>query len=151
MRPDFFRYYRRSRRPLVRLLVLGGVVVVLTVVLIAAVQMRPLLEGLATTRVSNVVTGIVSESVYEAIEAGTLEYDALVTLEKDNEGKVSAVCSNMAAFNHLQAEILDTVLTRIGQGTVHSHRYADRVQPAGRPWTADPCADGVGGHVPGAF
>ena len=56
-----------------RLLVLGGVVVVLTVVLIAAVQMRPLLEGLATTRVSNVVTGIVSESVYEAIEAGTLE------------------------------------------------------------------------------
>ena len=60
MRPDFFRYYRRSRRLLVRLLVLGGVVVVLTVVLIAAVQMRPLLEGLATTRVSNVVTGIVS-------------------------------------------------------------------------------------------
>ena len=115
MGQGFFRYYRRSRRPVARLLVLSAVVVLLTVVLIAAVQMRPLLEGLATTRVSNVVTGIVSQSVYEAIEAGTLEYDALVTLEKDNEGKVSAVCSNMAAFNHLQAEILDTVLTRIGQ------------------------------------
>ena len=115
MGPGFFRYYRRSRRPLARLLVLTAAVILLTVVLIAAVQMRPLLEGLATTRVSNVVTGIVSQSVYEAIEAGTLEYDALVTLEKDNDGKVSAVCSNMAAFNHLQAEILDTVLTRIGQ------------------------------------
>ena len=116
MGPGFFRHYRRrSRRLSVRLILLAGVVAILTVVLVAAMQMRPLLEGLATTRVSNVVTGIVSESVYEAIETGALEYDELVSLEKDNDGKISAVRSNMAAFNHLQAEILDTVLTRIGQ------------------------------------
>lgn len=116
MGPGFFRHYRRRNRRLsLRLILFAGVVVLLTALLVAAMQMRPLLEGLATTRVSNVVTGIVSESVYEAIEAGTLEYDELVSLEKDNEGKISAVRSNMAAFNHLQAEILDTILTRIGQ------------------------------------
>lgn len=44
----------------------------LTVLFIAATQMRPLLESMATTRVSNTVTRIVSEAVYEAIEKGEL-------------------------------------------------------------------------------
>ena len=44
-----------------------------------------------------------------------LQYDGLVSFEKDTEGHITAVQSNMAAFNHLQAEILDTVLTRISQ------------------------------------
>ena len=46
---------------------------------------------------------------------GELQYDGLVSFEKDTEGHITAVRSNMAAFNHLQAEILDTVLTRISQ------------------------------------
>ena len=87
----------------------------LTLTFIAATQMRPLLESMATTRVSNTVTRIVSEAVYEAIEKGELQYDGLVSFEKDTEGHITAVQSNMAAFNHLQAEILDTVLTRISQ------------------------------------
>lgn len=56
----------------------------------------------ATTRVSNTVTRIVSEAVYEAIEKGELQYDGLVSFEKDTEGHITAVQSNMAAFNHLQ-------------------------------------------------
>ena len=87
----------------------------IAVLFIAATQMRPLLESMATTRVSNTVTRIVSEAVYEAIEKGELQYDGLVSFEKDTEGHITAVQSNMAAFNHLQAEILDTVLTRISQ------------------------------------
>ena len=39
----------------------------------------------------------------------------LVTFEKDETGQITAVRSNMAAFNHLQADILDTILTRIDQ------------------------------------
>ena len=81
----------------------------------AAVQMRPLLASLATTKVSNTVTRIVSEAVYQAIEDGEIRYDGLVTFEKDETGQITAVRSNMAAFNHLQADILDTILTRIDQ------------------------------------
>ena len=116
MRPGFFYYRRRmDRRALLRMLALAAITAVLTVVFIAAAQMKPLLASLATTRVSNAVTRIVSEAVYEAIESGEIQYDGLVTFEKDHDGKITAVRSNMAAFNHLQAEILDTVLTRVGQ------------------------------------
>ena len=57
----------------------------------------------------------VSRRFRAAIEKGELQYDGLVSFEKDTEGHITAVRSNMAAFNHLQAEILDTVLTRISQ------------------------------------
>ena len=109
-----FYFYRRrmDRRRVMRALLFLTMALLLTVLFIAATQMRPLLESLATTRVSNTVTRIVSEAVYEAIEAGELQYDGLVSFEKDTEGHITAVRSNMAAFNHLQAEILDTVLTR---------------------------------------
>lgn len=116
MGPGFFyRHRRMDRRMLVRALALSVVVGVLTLVITAAVQMRPLLASLATTKVSNTVTRIVSEAVYEAIEDGEIHYDGLVTFEKDETGQITAVRSNMAAFNHLQADILDTILTRIDQ------------------------------------
>ena len=107
-----FYFYRRrmDRRRVLRALAFLLMALALTVLFIAATQMRPLLESMATTRVSKTVTRIVSEAVYEAIEKGELQYDGLVSFEKD-----TAVQSNMAAFNHLQAEILDTVLTRISQ------------------------------------
>ena len=116
MRGDFF-YYRRqlSRRAVVKGLAFFLMAGLLTALLVAGAHMRPLLENLAVTRVSNAVTGVVSQAVYEAIESGELRYESLVTLEKDNTGAITAVHSNLAAFNHLQAEILDTVLTRVGQ------------------------------------
>ena len=116
MRPGFFYYRRRwDRRQAMRALSLLAAAGLLALALYVSAQMRPLLENLATARVSNAVTRVVSEAVYEAIETGELRYDGLVTLEKDSQGKVTAVRSNMAAFNHLQAEILDTILTRVGQ------------------------------------
>ena len=116
MRPGFFYYRRRwDRRQAMRALALLAAAGLLALALYVSAQMRPLLENLATARVSNAVTRVVSEAVYEAIENGELRYDGLVTLEKDSQGKVTAVRSNMAAFNHLQAEILDTILTRVGQ------------------------------------
>ena len=116
MRRGFFYDRRRlGRRQVLLALIVMAAIAVLAVTTVATTQMRPLLASLATTRVSNTVTRIVSEAVYEAIAKGELEYDGLVSFEKDAEGRITAVRSNMAAFNHLQSQILDTVLTRVGQ------------------------------------
>ena len=76
-----FYFYRRrmDRRRVLRALAFLLMALALTVLFIAATQMRPLLESMATTRVSNTVTRIVSEAVYEAIEKGELQYDGLVS------------------------------------------------------------------------
>lgn len=82
---------------------------------IAAARMKPLLERLATARVSNSVTQVVAEAVDEAVQGGAIQYQELVSFEKDREGRITALHSNMAAFNRLQSMILDTIMERIGE------------------------------------
>ena len=116
MRPGFFYYRRRlDRRVLIRALALLLAVSLLALTLTATARMRPLLESLATTRVSNTVNRIIFEAVNEAIQNGDISYERLISLEKDSEGKITAVHSNMAAFNRLQAQILDIILAKIDQ------------------------------------
>ena len=116
MRPGFFYYRRRlDRRVLIRALALLLAVSLLALTLTATARMRPLLESLATTRVSNTVNRIIFEAVNEAIQNGDISYERLISLEKDNEGKITAVHSNMAAFNRLQSQILDIILAKIDQ------------------------------------
>ena len=112
-----FYYYRRAldRRAVLRTLAFLLTAALLALALTAAARMKPVLESLATTRVSNTVTRIVTEAVDEAVQSGDIRYENLTTLEKDNEGKITALHSNMAAFNRLQADILDVILARIDQ------------------------------------
>lgn len=91
--------------------VLIGLVVALAVYTNA--QLMPMLESLATTRVANTVNRIVVESVNQSISSGSLDYDKLVSLEKDTEGRISAVQSNMVVFNQLQSQILDLILAQM--------------------------------------
>lgn len=116
MRRYFFRYRRYgNRRKLLGVLLLGGLVLIFTVVMLAGTQLRPLLESLAVTRVSNTVNRIIVEAVDESIQNGSIRYEQLISFEKDSEGHITAVHSNMAACNRLQAEILDIILERISQ------------------------------------
>lgn len=116
MGPGFFQYRRGgARRNAGKLLALLLAAALLLTALAATARMRPLLESLAVTRVSNTVNRIISEAVSEAIEHGDISYAALISLEKDNEGRITAVHSNMAAFNRLQSQILDIILAKIDQ------------------------------------
>lgn len=116
MRRGFFHYRgKMGRRTLIKITLLFLSVLVLSVVMLVSSQLRPLLESLAATRASNAVNRIVVEAVDEAIQGGTISYEQLISFEKDVNGSITAVHSNMAACNRLQAEILDIILERISQ------------------------------------
>lgn len=116
MKRGFFYARRRmDRRTAARVSLFFLAALLLTLVLAGTARMRPLLESLATTRVSNTVNRIIFEAVSEAVQSGDISYEELISLEKDNDGKITAVHSNMAAFNRLQSQILDIVLARIDQ------------------------------------
>lgn len=116
VRPGFFYYHRRmNRQTLGRFVALFLVGTLLLATISTVHRLQPILENLAVTRVSNTVNRIISEAVNEAIQDGEISYEQLISLEKDSLGCVSAVHSNMAAFNRLQAQILDIILARIDQ------------------------------------
>ena len=89
----------------------------LALAIVAMTHLTPVLTSLATARVSNTVNGIVTAAVNETIYSGGVDYDQLISFEKDNEGKITAVKSNMAEFNRLQSAIIDEVLEKLSEVT----------------------------------
>ncbi len=113
----YYRYYLRrfDRRFWVRMIAGGLLLGLLVTLAAAAFRLRPILEQVATTRVHSTVNQIVAQAIQDSVSSGEIRYEDLVTLEKDHEGRVTVVRSNMAAFNHLQSCILDLILERISQ------------------------------------
>lgn len=86
-----------------------------TLALVATTHLRALLGNLAVTRVSNMVGQVVTSAVTDALASGEIQYNNLITLEKSADGNITALHSNMAEFNRLQAAITQDVLARLGQ------------------------------------
>lgn len=96
-----------------RFVILCAAVLLAAALIYASSHLQPVLSRLAVTRVSNAVNRIVTQAVNEAVESGAVRYDQLISFEKDNDGRVAAVHSNMAVCNRLQSEILNIILARI--------------------------------------
>ena len=109
------RYIRLSGRQRLAIWSTVIVVVLTAVVCLAIIHMEPILVSMATARVSNTVNRIVVEAVTDAIQGGEIDYGILVEFEKDAEGHVTALKSNMAAFNRLQSRIADDILRRLSE------------------------------------
>ena len=86
---------------------------ILVVTLVCASHLKTLLSDLAVTRISGTVNRLVALAVNDAVNSGDIRYENLITFEKDNNGKISALQSNIAEFNRLQAFITQDVLQRI--------------------------------------
>ena len=94
-------------------IVLSFLLLVLT--LVCASHLKSLLGSLAVTRVSSTVNRLVALAVNEAVNNGDIQYGNLITFEKDNDGKITALQSNIAEFNRLQAFITQDVLRRLSE------------------------------------
>lgn len=112
MRLWLLRFRRRNRKWIALLfcaLLLSGASWLLVT------QMQPLIARVAVTRVSNQVNRIISTAVADAVTQGEVEYERLIFFQKDNDGRITAICSNMAEFNRLQSMIDSTILERLAE------------------------------------
>lgn len=90
---------------------LACILIILSVVVTG--HLKTLLGNLAVTRVSNMVGQVVTEAVSEVVNSGGVQYGNLISLEKNANGGVAALVSNMGEFNRLQAAVTQDVLTRL--------------------------------------
>lgn len=68
-----------------------------------------MIRELAKTRVSNEASTAINRAIMRQIESDNIAYDRIVYLEKNVQGSISAIKTNMAEVNRLKSEILDTV------------------------------------------
>ena len=78
-------------------------------------RLRPVVETMARAKVTNVVTQLLDEAVTAELQARALTYNDLVTVEKDGNGRITALTSNMAALNDLRSGILSDASAAVDQ------------------------------------
>ena len=65
--------------------------------------------SLAQTQVRNATSDLINDSIDAQIENGNIHYDRIVYFEKDLDGKITALKTNMAEVNRLKTDILNLV------------------------------------------
>ncbi len=78
-------------------------------ILLLRVRMVPMVRELAKTRVSNEASTAINRAVIRQIDEGNIAYDRIVFLEKNVQGSISAIKTNMSEVNRLKSEILEAV------------------------------------------
>ena len=96
------------KRVLRRILCLTAVLALLAVavLLVLRTKYRKVLTELAQTQVKNVTSDLINDAVDREITEGTIQYDRLVYFEKDLEGRITALKTNMGEINRLKTETL---------------------------------------------
>lgn len=64
---------------------------------------------LARTQVTNATSDLINDAVDQQIEAGDIQYDRIVYFEKDLNGRITALKTNMSEVNRLKTAILNRI------------------------------------------
>ena len=105
------RHINKGKYILTKLLVTALIIAVLLVVILA--KLEPALEKMAAIMISNDVTEYLNDAVAATVEDGVFRYGDLVTIERNSNGDVAAVSTNMARINLLQTEIASYVMEKL--------------------------------------
>lgn len=77
------------------------------------VRYRTVIQELAQTSVKNSTSDLTNEAIGEQIEAGNIQYDRIVYFEKDLNGRITALKTNIGEVNRLKTDILRIINGRI--------------------------------------
>ena len=67
------------------------------------------IRSLAQTRVINATSDLINDAIDLQIETGTIQYDRIVYFEKDLNGRITALKTNMSEVNRLKTSILNII------------------------------------------
>lgn len=75
----------------------------------ASAFLKELASSMAMSDATDMVNLAINDAIKSKMQSESYDYDTFVTLEKDGEGNITAIKSNMAEINRFSSEILDTV------------------------------------------
>lgn len=99
------------RRLAGKLIRLGIFILILAVVLLTFFRIRyhDTIRSLAETEVKNSTSDLINDAIDRQIETGNIQYDRIVYFEKDLNGRITALKTNMSEVNRLKTDILNII------------------------------------------
>ena len=74
---------------------------------------RLTIRDLAETSVKNATSDLANDAIAQQIENGNIQYDRIVYFEKDLNGRITALKTNIGEVNHLKTDILNIINGKI--------------------------------------
>ena len=84
-------------------------VICLIVLIFFRVRYRQAIMELAETQIRNSTSDLINDAIDKQIELGNIQYDRMVYFEKDLDGKITALKTNMSEVNRLKTDILSII------------------------------------------
>ncbi|MBO5952718.1 MAG: sporulation protein YunB [Oscillospiraceae bacterium] len=99
---------RRGFQKICRMIV---VLLILLVVLLTVFRIRyhDAIRGLAETQIRNSTSDLINDAIDHQIETGNVRYDRIIYFEKDLDGRITALKTNMSEVNRLKTDILNLI------------------------------------------
>ena len=73
------------------------------------IRLWPVVMELAKTQVVNTTSDLINDAISEQIAEGNIQYDRIVYFEKDLNGRITALKTNMSEVNRLKTAILNLI------------------------------------------
>ena len=98
------RKIRSFIRLLLILLMFSGIIL-----LMFRSRYRSIIQELAETQVKNTTSDLTNDAIARQIADGIIQYDRIVFFEKDLDGRITALKTNMSEINRLKTDILNII------------------------------------------
>lgn len=97
----------RLRRLLFRFLIVF--IILLVIFLLFRNKYHSAIQSLAQTQVKNATSDLINDAIDQQIVNGNIQYDRIVYFEKDLDGRITALKTNMSEVNRLKTAILNLI------------------------------------------
>lgn len=90
-------------------LMIVAIAIALVVLILFRIKYNDSIRSLAQTQVTNTTSDLINDAIDRQIEDGTIQYDRMVYFEKDLDGRITALKTNMSEVNRLKTDILNLI------------------------------------------
>ena len=85
------------------------IIICVTLCMLFRIRYHDAIRNLAQTQITNATSDLINDAIDHQIENGTIRYDRMVYLEKDLDGGITALKTNMSEVNRLKTDILNLI------------------------------------------
>ena len=105
----------RKKRRRRRLLLIIPLLVLTGLILLVELHLSPYIRELARNQAVNAASNAITEAVSEMLRKGDTDFSRVIVLEKDVEGHITALRTDMTQVERLKVEVLEILNTLVAQ------------------------------------
>lgn len=91
------------------------IIIIFTSIALFEIRLKPIVQQMAVASAERIATRAINDAIYDEMNKENIKYENLITLEKDANGKISALRTNVVEINSLKSHLPVVILDKLGK------------------------------------